>query len=97
MRPIGGRLIIDLPTPQGPCLLEVRVRRDFVEIWHGERCGGVFDRRMLHEWLTRPRGRYTVDEVTLLALHDNRIGLLLHRIGAWALGGQVVAGLRAGI
>jgi hypothetical protein len=97
MRPPGGRYVLDLPTPQGPFRVEVRIRRDFVEIWHGARCDGVFDRRMLRDWLVRPDGRFTVDEVTLLALHDDGVGLMLHRIGAWALGQQVVAGLRAGI
>jgi hypothetical protein len=97
MRPSGGRFLIELPTPQGPCQVEVRVRRDFVEIWHGQRCDGVFDRRRLRDWLIRPDGRMTVDEVTLLALHDDGVGLLLHRIGAWALGGLVVARLRASI
>ena len=95
MRTTGGRFLIDLPSPRGPAQVEVRIRRDFVEIWHQDRCGGVFDRVRLRRWLRRPIGRLTVDEVTLLALRENRVGLLLHRGGAWALGVEVVAWLRA--
>jgi hypothetical protein len=94
---VGGRYMIDLPSPHGPSQVEVRVRRDFVEIWHDDRCGGVFDRKRLHNWLSRPSDQLTVDEVTLLALQDDRIGLMLHSIGTWSLGGQVVAGLRSRI
>ena len=95
MRTGGGRFLLDLPSQRGLSQVEVRIRRDFVEIWHEDRCGGVFERVRLRRWLRRPIGRLTVDEVTLLALRENRVGLLLHRDGAWALGGEVVSWLRA--
>jgi hypothetical protein len=95
--PLGGRFLIDLPSPEGDYQVEVRIRRDFVEFWHRERCGGVFDRRLLHDWLAFPDGQLTVDDVSLVPLRGNRIGLILDRVGSWALGGNVVAGLRAGV
>jgi len=95
--PPGGRFLIDLPSPEGGSQVEVRVRRDFVEFWHRERCGGVFDRGLLQDWLAYPDGRLTVDDVSLVALRGNRIGLILDPVGSWALGGNVLAGLRAGV
>jgi hypothetical protein len=95
MRPPGGRYVLDLPTPQGAFQVEVRIRRDFVEIWHRDRCDGIFDRGSLRHWLRRPTGRLSVDEVTLLALKENRIGLVLDRAGAWSLTGEVVSWLRS--
>jgi hypothetical protein len=95
MRTGGGRFLIDLPSPRGPAEVEVRIRRDFVEIWHRDRCDGIFDRGSLRHWLRRPTGRLSVDEVTLLALKENRVGLVLERAGAWSLTGEVVSWLRS--
>jgi hypothetical protein len=95
--PVGGRFVIHLPAPEGDSEVEVRVRRDFVEFWHRNRCGGVFDRRMLQDWLAYPDGRLTVDDVSLIALRGNGIGLILDRVGSWALGGHALAGLRSGV
>ena len=95
--PHGGRFVIDLPAPGGGSHVEVRIRRDFVEFWHRDRCGGVFDRRLLREWLAYPDGRLSVDDVSLVALRGEDVGLILDRVGSWELGRNVVAGLRAGV
>ena len=95
--PVGGRFVIDLPAPDGDSQVEVRIRRDFVEFWHRDRCGGVFDRRLLRDWLALPDGRLTVDDVSLVALRNNRVGLILERVGSWSLGRNIVAGLRSGV
>jgi hypothetical protein len=95
MTAIGGRYLLTLPMGQGASQVEIRVRLDFVEVWHHEHCGGVLDRAVLHDWLGEPRGALLTDEVALVAMRGGQVAFKLHGHGTWHLNQSAVAELRA--
>ena len=94
---VGGRYLLSLPMGQGPSSVEIRVRPDFVEVWHHEHCGGILDRGILQDWLREPRGALLTDEVSLVALRGGHVAVELAGHGTWTLNARAVADLHAAI
>ena len=92
---VGGRYVLTLPLGQGASQVEIRVRLDWVEVWHHEHCGGVLDRTVLQNWLTSPRGALMTDEVALVALRAGNVAFKLRNHGTWHLNQSAVAELRS--
>jgi hypothetical protein len=62
-------------------VLEVKVRRDFVECWLGHRCLAMVDRGTLTEWVLERRDEVTSGELVLL---HSPLGPVIEAPGALA-------------
>jgi hypothetical protein len=74
--------------------IELKFRRDSLEIWHREHCCAALDRDRLREWLARPTGVLMVDEVRLTAAEDGHVLLTATGIATRALVPSALAQLR---
>jgi hypothetical protein len=86
----AARLMIEVLTTEGRAAsVEIHVRRDVVEVWHRQRCAGVYVRDMLRDWFENPIRPYQVDDVTFsldrMVDRNGRIAITLPDVTAWAL------------
>jgi hypothetical protein len=75
--------------------LECRVRLDLVELWFEDRCRAVLDRDRFRAWLDKHPEPYAVDDVIWTAGNGTPAVLLIRDCGAWEIGADLMAGLRA--
>lgn len=64
-----------------PAVLEVKVRRDFVECWVGRRCLAMVDRGMLADWVLERRSEVVSGELVFV---HTRLGPVIEGVGALA-------------
>jgi hypothetical protein len=90
-----SRYVIDLVDKAGnEASVEVRIRRDTVELWAYGRMAAIFHRSQLRRWLADPEGVLVVDDVTWALLGD-RLGLSIDPFMSWwSLEGYVLDDLR---
>jgi hypothetical protein len=63
---VNGRLVIELGDHlEWPVQLEVKIKRDLVEMWVGTRSVAVVDRDALATWLADPVGTFERHDVAL--------------------------------
>jgi hypothetical protein len=72
----------------------LRRRRDTVEVWHGGRLAGVFDRATFARWIAAPRDWLASDDVLFVGT-PGFVGIAIrHELGVGALSSDVVMTLR---
>ncbi len=76
---MNGRLVIELDDPlEQRVQLEVKIKRDVVEMWVGSRSVAMVDRDALATWLADPVGTFERHDV---ALWVSPLGLVIEVVG----------------
>jgi hypothetical protein len=93
-----SRYALEVVTSSGrAAAVEFRFQSDSVEVWHAQRCRGVFDRGVLQAWLTTPRNPLVANEVTFsldrMVDYEGRVSLSLPGVTCWTLSPADLAGL----
>jgi hypothetical protein len=100
-RPVAatGRFLMEVVTTSGRA---AQVRFQFgperVEIWHHDRCHGVFGRALLRQWLSAPEATLVMDKVTFsldrMVDRDGRVALSMPDVRQWTLSPTALAELQ---
>ena len=86
-----GPVWVEVQTISGrAAAVELRVMRDFLEVWHHNQLAGSIDREVLAGWMADPSvPELSNGEVTLgidrLVDVDGRLSITLPDVDAWAL------------
>jgi hypothetical protein len=94
--------LIEVVTMSGRAAsVELRLRRDRVEVWHHGHCSGVFVRNLLRSWLDDPDSRrlaLVVDEVAFsvdrMVDAAGRVAISLPDVTVWTIDPRSLEGLR---
>jgi hypothetical protein len=77
-----------------PVTVELRLRRDTVELRCGDRLRGVADREALGAWLRAPEGSFAYDDLTWFAAGPGIALAVDNAVPAWFLDEQLLTTLR---
>ena len=98
-RPGRSRYTVEVVTTSGRAAgIEFRIEDDAVEIWHLDRCRGVFPRDFLRDWMAPPGHPLVASEVGLsvdrMVDAQGRVALSLPDVSLWTLSPQALEVLR---
>ena len=93
------RFVMEVVTMSGrAAAVEFRIDGDTVEVWHRNRCAGVFARDLLRNWLGAPEQPLLAGDAVFsldrMVDRAGRVAVTLPDVVAWTLSPEALAGLR---